>query len=75
MLKSVKIGIIDSGVGGLSVLLEITRLMPQVDIEYIGDSSWCPYGTKSPEQIQKRVNRHLLPCPGLEHVAWNRPPR
>lgn len=58
-----KIGILDSGVGGLSVLLEITKLLPNVDIDYIGDSSWCPYGNKSPAEIQQRVmllSKHLI---------------
>jgi len=50
-----KIGILDSGVGGLSVLLEINKLIPYASIEYIGDSSWCPYGSKSSNQIQERV--------------------
>jgi glutamate racemase len=59
----VKIGIIDSGVGGLSVLLEIIKLLPNIEIDYIGDSSWCPYGTKSPSEIQNRVtklSKHLI---------------
>ncbi|MFT5904911.1 MAG: glutamate racemase [Cryomorphaceae bacterium] len=58
-----RIGILDSGVGGLSVLLEITQLLPHADIIYIGDSSWCPYGTKSPVVIQNRVttlSKHLI---------------
>ncbi len=50
-----KIGILDSGVGGLSVLLEIRKLLPDIAIDYIGDSAWCPYGNKSPQQIQQRV--------------------
>lgn len=53
----IKIGIIDSGVGGLSVLLEIIKLIPNAEIYYIGDSSWCPYGTKSPEEILNRVTK------------------
>ena len=58
-----KIGILDSGVGGLSVLLEIRKLLPELAIDYIGDSAWCPYGNKSPEQIQERVftlTKHLI---------------
>lgn len=58
-----KIGILDSGVGGLSVLLEIIQLLPHAEIDYIGDSSWCPYGTKSPTEIQNRVitlSKHLI---------------
>ena len=46
---------LDSGVGGWSVLVEVDRLLPQVPIHYVGDSAWCPYGTKSPEQICSRV--------------------
>ncbi len=52
-----KIGILDSGVGGLSVLREIRRLLPDIDIHYLGDSAWCPYGSKSPEQIRQRVGQ------------------
>ena len=50
-----KVGILDSGVGGLSVLREVHRLLPGVPIHYVGDSSWCPYGNKTPEVINERV--------------------
>lgn len=50
-----EIGILDSGVGGLSVLREIHALLPGASIRYIGDSAYCPYGTKSPEAIIERV--------------------
>lgn len=50
-----KIGILDSGVGGLSVLREIRSLLPGVPVHYVGDSAWCPYGNKPPEQIQQRT--------------------
>ena len=49
------IGILDSGVGGLSVLREIRALMPQEEITYVGDSAFCPYGTKSGEVLRERV--------------------
>lgn len=49
------IGILDSGLGGLSVLNEIRALMPDEDIIYVGDSAWCPYGARSADEIQKRV--------------------
>ncbi len=52
-----KIGIIDSGVGGLSVLKEIRALLPAHPIHYIGDSAWCPYGNKSAEVICDRVTQ------------------
>ncbi len=48
------IGIIDSGVGGLSVLNEIQKLLPNHPTIYIGDSAWCPYGTKSYLEIIAR---------------------
>ena len=51
----VKIGLLDSGAGGLSVLREVHRLLPGVDLHYFGDSAWCPYGAKSSEVICARV--------------------
>ncbi|MEO1857426.1 MAG: glutamate racemase [Rubritalea sp.] len=48
------IGILDSGVGGLSVLLEVRKKLPHVPVHYIGDSEWCPYGNKPAELIQSR---------------------
>ncbi len=59
----VKIGLLDSGVGGLSVLREVHQLLPGAELHYLGDSAWCPYGTKSPELICERVfaiSDHLL---------------
>jgi len=49
------IGILDSGVGGLSVLKEIQKLIPDSSLHYIADSAWCPYGNKSAKLIQQRV--------------------
>ncbi len=49
------IGILDSGVGGLSVLREVRSLLPQQSITYLGDTAWCPYGNKSHPQIIKRT--------------------
>lgn len=46
-----KIGIMDSGVGGLSVLREMLRRLPGEDYIYYADNAWCPYGDKSPEFI------------------------
>ena len=57
------IGILDSGLGGLSVLREIHRLLPQHSFLYIADSAWCPYGAKSYDQIHTRVTTlvdHLI---------------
>ncbi len=46
------IGLVDSGVGGLTVLREIRRLCPTADISYLGDSARFPYGTKTMEQVE-----------------------
>ncbi|GAM10512.1 glutamate racemase [Geobacter sp. OR-1] len=45
------IGIFDSGVGGLTVLKEIVKTLPQEDTIYFGDTARVPYGTKSPETV------------------------
>ena len=49
--------------GGLTVLREIREVLPKVPIRYVGDSAWCPYGTKSAGAIQERVLKisdHLI---------------
>lgn len=51
--RGLPIGIMDSGMGGLSVLREALQLMPQEDFIYYGDSAHAPYGTKSTEEIQR----------------------
>ncbi len=47
------IGIFDSGLGGLTVLQEIRKLLPGEDLIYFGDSGRAPYGTKSTETVRK----------------------
>lgn len=47
------VGIFDSGVGGLTVLREIVRVIPQEDTIYFGDTARVPYGTKSPETVTR----------------------
>jgi glutamate racemase len=42
-----KIGVFDSGVGGLTVLHELLTAMPQADYLYLGDTARLPYGSKS----------------------------
>lgn len=54
--KHSKIGIFDSGLGGISVLKELKKLLPNEDIIYIGDSAFAPYGTKKKEEIIERCN-------------------
>jgi glutamate racemase len=47
--------VFDSGVGGLSVLAEISKLLPNAPIVYAADSAGFPYGTRSPAEIAARV--------------------
>lgn len=47
------IGVFDSGLGGLTVVKEITKLLPNEDIVYLGDTARIPYGTRSKETIIK----------------------
>lgn len=47
------IGVFDSGVGGLTVLKALRKHMPNEHFLYLGDTARLPYGTKSPETIQR----------------------
>ena len=47
------IGIFDSGYGGLTILREIRKLMPQYDYLYLGDNARSPYGSRSFEIVYK----------------------
>lgn len=55
--RTLPIGIMDSGMGGLSVLREAIRLMPQEDFIYYGDSANTPYGTRGTEEIQQLTEK------------------
>ncbi len=56
--SSQPIGIFDSGVGGLSVLEHIHRLLPAEDLIYIADSAYMPYGSRHLNVVKERC--HLL---------------
>jgi len=45
------IGLLDSGVGGLSVLKRLYQIMPDRNYIFFGDTKNVPYGTKTPEEI------------------------
>lgn len=49
------IGVFDSGVGGLTVLKELIKILPDENYIYIGDTLNVPYGPKSSEEINKLV--------------------
>ncbi|ODG90346.1 MULTISPECIES: glutamate racemase [Bacillaceae] len=46
------IGVIDSGVGGLTVAKQIIRQLPKEDILYLGDTARCPYGSRPYTEIR-----------------------
>ena len=48
-----KIGVFDSGVGGLTVLRELLTVIPQADYLYVGDTARLPYGSKSAATIAR----------------------
>ena len=48
------IGVFDSGLGGISVLRDLKKLMPNEDFIYFGDSAYAPYGIKTKDEITKR---------------------
>ncbi len=47
------VGVFDSGIGGLTVLREITRLLPMENTVYLGDTARVPYGSKSKETVER----------------------
>jgi len=49
------IGVFDSGLGGLTAVRQLTALLPAEDVIYFGDTGRVPYGTRSPETIEKYV--------------------
>lgn len=51
------IGVFDSGMGGLSVLREIHKLLPHEELIYIADSQHAPYGDRSIQHVQSRSQK------------------
>jgi glutamate racemase len=76
-----KIGVMDSGFGGLSVLNELTKQIPNADYFYYGDLKNSPYGSKEPDQVynfceeicdfflSKEVNGIVIACNTATSVA------
>ena len=54
------IGVFDSGVGGLTVVRELIRQMPNEDIIYFGDTARVPYGIKSKETVIRFSIENIL---------------
>lgn len=60
-MQQAPIGVFDSGYGGLTVLKEITKRLPQYDYIYLGDNARAPYGNRSFETVY----HYTLQC-----VSW-----
>lgn len=54
--KHSPIGIIDSGMGGISIWTEIVRAMPHEDTVYWADTAHCPYGGRTKDEITALVS-------------------
>lgn len=61
MMNPAPIGVFDSGLGGLTILKEIVRLLPEYDYHYLGDNARSPYGTKDFDTVYQYT---------LEAVLW-----
>ncbi|MDP4108750.1 MAG: glutamate racemase [Bacillota bacterium] len=53
------IGVIDSGLGGLTAVRRMMRIMPEEDIIYFGDTGRVPYGTRSKETVIKYTKQDI----------------
>lgn len=58
-MNNQSIGVFDSGVGGLSILLEIQKLLPLETTLFVADQAYVPYGGKTKVQLLDRVTRIL----------------
>jgi glutamate racemase len=47
------VGVIDSGIGGLTVVKEMLRQLPKEEILYIGDTARCPYGPRPQHEVRQ----------------------
>ena len=81
-MNNKKIGIFDSGVGGLTVLRELKNICPNESFMYIGDTKNLPYGTKTKDELFKitskifdfykleNVKAVVMACNTTSAVVW-----
>ncbi|MCL5947478.1 MAG: glutamate racemase [Chloroflexi bacterium] len=65
------IGVFDSGLGGLTVVRHLLRLLPSESIVYLGDTARVPYGSRSPETVRKfaRQDAYFLAGHGVKFIV------
>ena len=56
--KENPIAVFDSGLGGVSVLRELIKIMPNENYIYFGDSANAPYGIKTTDEVRKLTCQH-----------------
>lgn len=67
--KGLTVALLDSGVGGLSVLRAVTAALPGADLLYLADFAGLPYGARSDEELAERLvslQRRLVAVAGPE---------
>lgn len=79
-----KIGIYDSGIGGLTVYNELKEIMPEAEYLYFGDTKNMPYGEKTPEELlqiadkifkffeEKKVDAVVMACNTTSAVVYDK---
>ena len=65
-----KLGIFDSGIGGLTVVKELLNINPNVEIIYFADTAHMPYGNKSQKCVQKYIKTivNFLKSQQVNHI-------
>lgn len=66
--KKLPIGVIDSGVGGLTVLRQLQEKMPHENFVYIGDTARCPYGNAHSEDEILEFSAQMIDTLGKKGV-------
>lgn len=84
-IRNYAIGVFDSGMGGLTAVQELNRILPNENIIYFGDTARIPYGSRSRETILRYaeedvafLRRHdikmiIAACGTVSSVALNNP--
>ena len=74
MDKNLPVGVIDSGVGGLSVLKVLQQALPHEDFLYIGDTARTPYGQRPEKEIYGPAHNSILQVPGTDkwYIVYHR---
>ena len=59
MKRDLPIAVFDSGLGGMSLLAELIRVLPNESFLYFGDTANAPYGTRSEDDVKRLTEQNL----------------